>query len=133
MTPFSDPSKTNSPADEQVPDLFCAASGIREAGSLIRETPTVLDSSALSGANVSPQRGHLLWMNFTCENPNLHTDTECSCHKSLQSKTREHSFSQAHVFLSPTPARFQEHTHRRTHSSLDPLPAESSAGARGRV
>lgn len=40
-TPFSEPSKTSSPADGQVPGLFCTASGVREVGSLIRETPTV--------------------------------------------------------------------------------------------
>lgn len=41
VTPFSEPSKTSSPADGQVPGLFCTALGFKKTGSLSRETPTV--------------------------------------------------------------------------------------------
>lgn len=96
--------------------MFGMVPGLREAGVLISGKPQQL-AQPMAGANVSPLRRNLPWMNFIHENPNPHMDMECSCHRSLCGKMLMQYFIQIQVFLTPT--HFQERTCHRRCSSLD--------------
>lgn len=85
--------------------MFGMVPGLREAGALISGKLQQL-AQPMVGANVSPLRRNLPWMNFIHENPNPHMDIECSCHRSLCGKMLMQYFIQIQIFLTPT--HFQE-------------------------